>query len=72
MLLEGILHYIELCKQGGATLAERLQIIQEQKARTYEQLEKMKAKIAHQEEKEQMYERTIASGDGDCCNPVVR
>lgn len=68
-LLE-IRHYMELCAKGASTLAERLEIIQQQKENAYRQMAELQKKIAHLEWKEQHYMELIQTGAVDDCNPI--
>lgn len=72
MALSEIKRYMDLCTKGIETLPERLEIIQEQKKRAYEELEVYKKKIEHLEEKERFYLNAIETGvEDDSCNPII-
>lgn len=71
MPLGEIRQYMELCKQGDSTLEARLAIIQTQKDRANAQLNAIRARITHLEQKEQMYLAAIRGERQDLCNPVV-
>lgn len=72
MPLREIRHYMELCAKGNETLAERLQIIREQKARALEEMKQFQKKIDHLAWKEQHYIDLIESGADDDCNPIKK
>lgn len=62
---------MDLCTEGISALPQRLEIIQKQKERAYEELKVYQAKIAHLEEKEQFYIRAIETKvEDDRCNPI--
>lgn len=70
MPLQEIRHYMDLCRQGDATVPQRLAIIQRQKAVTLEQLAELQRKVGHLECKEKCYEEFLKSGKNDCCRPL--
>lgn len=72
MSLKEIRHYMDLCKEGISTLPQRLKIIQDQEKKADEELKNFQKKIEHLKEKEQFYEKAIATGvEDDSCNPFV-
>lgn len=73
MPLSEIRHYMDLCTEGVSTLPQRLEIIQKQKERAYEELRGYQAKVAHLEDKERFYLHALKTGvEEDECNPVKR
>ena len=73
MPLSEIKHYMDLCTEGISTLPQRLEIIQKQKERAYEELKVYQAKIRHLEEKERFYLHALETGvEDDECNPMKR
>ena len=70
MPLSEIRHYMELCPQGESTLAERLEIIRQQKENAYRQMAEFQKKIDHLEWKEQHYIELLQTGAEDDCNPI--
>ena len=71
MPLSEIKHYMDLCTEGISTLPQRLDIIQQQKKRAYEELKVYQSKIAHLEEKERFYIHALETGiEDDKCNPL--
>lgn len=70
-LLE-IRRYMKLCAEGPSTLAERLEIIRQQKENAYRQMGELQKKIDHLEWKEQHYMELIQTGAEDDCNPIQR
>lgn len=73
MPLSEIRRYMDLCTKGISTLPQRLEIIQKQKERAYEELKVYQAKIKHLEEKESFYIRALETGvEDDECNPMKK
>lgn len=70
MPLQEIKRYMELCKQGSETVAERLEIMRRQKKAVLKQLADFKKKIDHLEQKERYYEGLLHSSGEDMCNPL--
>ena len=64
---------MDLCTEGISTLPQRLEIIQQQKERAYEELKVYQSKIAHLEEKEKFYIHALETGvEDDACNPIKK
>lgn len=70
MPIQEIRHYMELCKQGNATLEERLAIIRAQKERAVREMAALQARIEHLTHKEQLYVASINGTREDLCNPL--
>lgn len=70
MQLSEIRCYMDLCTQGQSTLAQRLEIIRQQKEKAYGQMAELRKKIDHLEWKERHYLKLIQGGTGGDCNPL--
>lgn len=65
MPLQEIRRFMDLCRQGHATISQRLAIIQKQKAAMLEQLAEFQRKMEHLECKEKCYEELLSGNS--CC-----
>ncbi|MDE7223540.1 MAG: MerR family transcriptional regulator [Acetatifactor sp.] len=70
MSLQEIRNYMDLCRQGDATISQRLAIIQRQKVVTLAQLAELQRKVEHLECKEKCYKELLHSGENDCCKSL--
>lgn len=73
MSIADIRHYIDLCTEGDTTIAERYQIILEQKKRVETELQEMQKRLNVLHCKEQHYERLLAEqAVYDSWNPYTK
>ena len=67
--VEGVRHYIEMCRQGDSTIPERAELIFRQEEVLREQLRNLQAQMEVLKYKKQYYQKLLATGQKDRCNP---
>lgn len=67
--VEGVRHYIEMCRQGDSTIPERAELIFRQEKILREQLRNLQAQMEVLKYKKLYYQKLLASGQKDRCNP---
>lgn len=72
MSVTDIRHYINLCKDGEATVLERYKIIMKQKEKAEADLKEMQSRLEVLRMKEKCYEDILNSKSGDACNPASK
>lgn len=72
MPVADIRHYIDLCKEGEASVFERYQIIMKQKQKAEADLQEMHKRLEILRMKERCYEEILSQNGGDVCNPASR
>lgn len=71
MCVADIRSYIDLCKEGEATVHQRYQIIMKQKQKAEADLSLMQQRLCILNMKQKFYEDIIARKNGDTCNPAA-
>lgn len=69
MPLEVIKMYVELCREGDASIPERCKIMMDHKEVAIAQLEEAKRRVAHLEEKAALYQAIMENRTPDTTNP---
>lgn len=72
MSVTDIRHYIDLCKEGEATVKERYQIILKQKEKAEADLKEMQKRLEILNIKQKCYEDILNQESGDACNPAAK
>ncbi len=70
MSVEGVRHYIEMCRRGDSTIPERAELILRQEKILREQLRTLKAQMEILTYKKHYYQKLLATGRKDRCNPL--
>ncbi|MEK3786860.1 MerR family transcriptional regulator [Paenibacillus sp. FSL K6-1230] len=71
MPIEVIKLYVDLCIEGDATIAQRFEIMMEQRESALLQLEEAKQRVAHLEEKTSLYQAILENRAPDVTNPAT-
>ncbi len=69
MSIESIKNYVDLCQKGDSTIPARYEIILEQSAHAYAQLEEAKQRAKYMKKKVEYYLNVITHGIPDNSNP---
>ncbi len=69
--IEGVRRYIELCREGDATIPERAALIAEQEKRLRRQIRELKKQMEVLKYKKQIYADLMATHGKDTCNPAA-
>lgn len=67
--IEGVKHYIDLCREGDATIEERAEIICQQEKNLQKQLHTLKKQMEVLKFKKNYYAELMTSHKPDSCNP---
>ena len=67
--VEGVKHYIDMCRQGDETIPERAELIFRQEKILREQMRNLQAQMEVLQYKKKFYETLLATGGKDHCNP---
>ncbi|MDO4570198.1 MAG: MerR family transcriptional regulator [Planctomycetia bacterium] len=70
--IDGVKHYIQLCLDGDSTIPERAELIFKQEAVLRAQIDALEKQMAVLEYKKAYYQKLLASGSADPCNPATQ
>lgn len=70
--IEGVRRYVELCREGDATIPERAAIIAEQEKRLRRQLRELNQQMTVLKFKKKFYADLMEGHRSDDCNPATR
>jgi DNA-binding transcriptional MerR regulator len=69
MPIEVIKEYVDLCRQGDATIPQRYELMMKHKEAAIARLEEAKRHVAHLEEKTALYQAILENRSPDITNP---
>lgn len=67
--IEGVKSYIDMCKIGDSTIAQRAELIFNQEKILRDRLKNLRKQMQVLKYKKDYYKKILASGEGDRCNP---